>query len=195
MVMLELPWEAQYDHEGNQHACRRVQGALPATHGRGGAHPPPGHHHEARAAGGETGAGGGRGRAVPRLPPRPHQNRRRHHEADGAARGLADREGVGGAMPGQPTEMIVLDSHVLVWARADERRLSAAARRAILGARAEGGLAVAAISLYEVARLFALGHLRAVATIGQAVRDLVEGVTVLPLTPGIAALATSFPRE
>jgi len=91
--------------------------------------------------------------------------------------------------------MIVLDSHVLVWARADERRLSAAARRAILGARAEGGLAVAAISLYEVARLFALGHLRAVATIGQAVRDLVEGVTVLPLTPDIAALATSFPRE
>lgn len=91
--------------------------------------------------------------------------------------------------------MIVLDSHVLVWARTDERRLSAAARRAILGARAEGGLTVAAITLYEVARLFSLGHLRAVATIGQAVQDLVEGLTVLPLTPDIAALATTFPRE
>jgi PIN domain nuclease of toxin-antitoxin system len=91
--------------------------------------------------------------------------------------------------------MIVLDSHVLVWARADERRLSAVARRAILGARAEGGLAVAAISLYEVARLFARGHVRAVGTVSQAVQDLVDSVTVLPLTPEIAALATSFPRE
>lgn len=91
--------------------------------------------------------------------------------------------------------MIVLDTHVLVWARADERRLSTAARRAILGARAEGGLAVAAVTLYEAAWLFASGHLRAVATIGQAVLDLVEGVAVLPLTPDIAALATGFPRE
>lgn len=91
--------------------------------------------------------------------------------------------------------MIVLDTHVLVWAKADERRLSTAARRAILGARAEGGLAVAAITLYEAAWLFASGHLRSVATIGQALRDLVEGVAILPLTPDIAALATSFPRE
>jgi len=91
--------------------------------------------------------------------------------------------------------MIVLDSHVLVWARADERRLSTAARRTILGAREEGGLTVAGITLYEVARLFTLGHLRTVATVGQAVRDLVEGVTVLALTPEIAALASSFPRD
>ncbi len=94
----------------------------------------------------------------------------------------------------EATLLIVLDSHVLVWARADERRLSAVARRAILGARAEGGLAVGAISLYEVARLFALGPLRAVGTVSQAVQDLVDGVTVLPLTPDIVALA-SFPRE
>jgi PIN domain nuclease of toxin-antitoxin system len=91
--------------------------------------------------------------------------------------------------------MIVLDTHALVWARTDERRLSGAARRAILGARAEGALAVTAISLYEVARLFAAGHLRAVATIGQAIRDLVEGVAVLPLTLDTPALAISFPRE
>ncbi len=91
--------------------------------------------------------------------------------------------------------MIVLDSHVLVWARTEQRRLSGAANRTITRARREGGVAVAAISLYEMARLFAAGHLRPVGTVGQAVLDLVDGVTVLPLTVEIAALATSFPCE
>ena len=91
--------------------------------------------------------------------------------------------------------MIVLDSHVLVWARTEHRRLSAAARRAITTARAEGGVAVAAISLYEVARLFSGGLLRPIGTVTEAVHDLVDGVTVLPLTAEIAAFATSFPRE
>jgi PIN domain nuclease of toxin-antitoxin system len=91
--------------------------------------------------------------------------------------------------------MMLLDTHVLVWARTDERRLSAAAVRAVTAARARGGLAVAAISLYELARLFTLGHLRAVATLPQALADLVDGVTVLPSTVEIAALATGFPDE
>src|SRR2546426_860666 len=75
-----------------------------------------------------------------------------------------------------------------------KRGRPAAARRALRGARGGGGLAVAEISLYGVARLFALGHLRGVATIGQAVRALVEGVTVLPPPPDMAAPAISFPR-
>ena len=91
--------------------------------------------------------------------------------------------------------MIVLDTHVLVWARLEQRRLSTSARRAIVGARAGDGIAVAAISLYETARLFALGYLRPMGTVGQAVNDLIDGVTVLPLTVEIAALATSFPKE
>ena len=91
--------------------------------------------------------------------------------------------------------MIVLDTHVLVWARTEQRRLSTLARQAIVGARSEGGVAVAAISLYEAARLFALGHLRPIGTVSQAVGDLVDGVTVLPLTVEIAALATGFPME
>jgi PIN domain nuclease of toxin-antitoxin system len=91
--------------------------------------------------------------------------------------------------------MTLLDTHVLVWARADEGRLSAAAVRAVATGRARGGLAVAAISLYELTRLFTLGHLRAVATLPQAVSDLVDGVTILPITVEIAALATGFPGD
>lgn len=98
-------------------------------------------------------------------------------------------------VPGEPAAVIVLDTHVLVWARAEQRRLSTAARRAISGARAQGGVAVAAITLYEAARLFTLGYLRPVGTVGQAVNDLLDGVTVFPLTVEIAALAADFPRE
>jgi PIN domain nuclease of toxin-antitoxin system len=90
--------------------------------------------------------------------------------------------------------MIVLDTHVLVWARTQQRRLSVAARQAIIDARAGDGVAVAAISLYETARLFALGYLRPLGTVSQAVNDLIDGVTVLPLTVEIAALAIGFPR-
>jgi PIN domain nuclease of toxin-antitoxin system len=89
----------------------------------------------------------------------------------------------------------LLDTHVLVWARTEERRLSTAARRAIRTARLEDGVAVAAITLYEAARLFAVGVLRPIGTIGQAVEDLLDGVTVLPLTVDIAAAATGFPAE
>jgi PIN domain nuclease of toxin-antitoxin system len=91
--------------------------------------------------------------------------------------------------------MIILDTHVLVWARTEHRRLTAAARRAIAAAREEGGLAVAAISLYEVARLFAAGLLRPLGTVTEAIHDLVDGVTVLPLTVEVAAFAVSFPDE
>jgi PIN domain nuclease of toxin-antitoxin system len=89
--------------------------------------------------------------------------------------------------------VIVLDTHALVWARSEPRRLSAAARRAVTRARAEDGVAVAAISLYETARLFALGHLRPIGTVSQALTDLIDGVTVLPITVEIATLATGFP--
>lgn len=91
--------------------------------------------------------------------------------------------------------MILLDTHALVWARADANRLSAPARKAITQARHEGGVAVAAMSLYELARLFVRGHLQPSGTIEQAVSDLIEGVTVLPLTAEVAALATAFPRD
>ncbi len=47
--------------------------------------------------------------------------------------------------------MILLDTHTLVWAVADRKRLSKAATAAILKAQNEDGLALAAISLWELA--------------------------------------------
>ncbi len=91
--------------------------------------------------------------------------------------------------------MILLDTHALVWAVAESKRLSRAAAAAIRKARAGDGLAIAAISLWELAALVARGRIQAYGTVEASVRLLVEGVTVKPLTAEIAALATQFPDD
>ena len=89
--------------------------------------------------------------------------------------------------------MILLDTHVLVWAVAESKRLSRAAATAIRNARAGDGVAIAAITLWELAALVAGGRIQAYGTVEASVRLIVEGVTVKPLTAEIAALATQFP--
>jgi PIN domain nuclease of toxin-antitoxin system len=91
--------------------------------------------------------------------------------------------------------LILLDTHALVWAVGEPRRLSRAAAGAIRKAREEDGLAIAAITLWELAVLVARGRIQAYGTIEASVRLLVEGVTIKPLTAEIAALAAQFPEE
>jgi PIN domain nuclease of toxin-antitoxin system len=91
--------------------------------------------------------------------------------------------------------MILLDTHVLVWVNAEAQRVSTAARRALVEARRAGGVAVAAMTLFEVATLLVRGRLQPVGTVEQAVAELIEGTTVLPVTPAIAAIAASLPRD
>ena len=88
--------------------------------------------------------------------------------------------------------MIVLDSHVLLWLRVMPERLSAPARRAIEEAR-EGGLAIAAISLYELARLLVRGAAVPAGTPEQGLANLTGPVTVLPITAAIALIAATWP--
>ena len=91
--------------------------------------------------------------------------------------------------------VILLDTHVLVWTVADSRRLSRRAADAIRRAHREGGLAISAITLWELASLLARGRIQAYGTVDSSVRLLIEGVTVKAITPEIAALATQFPDE
>ncbi len=88
--------------------------------------------------------------------------------------------------------MILLDTHVLVWAAAEPRRLSRRAVAAIRRAEREGGLAVSAITLWELASLLARGRIQAYGTLEASVHLFIEGVVVKPITPEIAALATQF---
>lgn len=91
--------------------------------------------------------------------------------------------------------MILLDTHALVWAVAESKRLSGPAAGAIRHARRKDGLAIAAITLWELAALIARGRIQAYGTVEASVRLLVEGVIIRPLTAEIAALATQFPDD
>lgn len=93
--------------------------------------------------------------------------------------------------------MILLDTHVLAWLVADPNQLSRSAASAIRRARANQGLGIAAISLWELALMFARGRLEATGTIEASVRLVLErtGVIIRPITPEVAALATQFPDD
>lgn len=89
--------------------------------------------------------------------------------------------------------MILLDTHVLVWAVAESKRLSRPAASAIRRARQEDGLGIAAITLWELGQLLARGRIQAYGSMEASIRLITEGVTIKPLTPEIAALAAQFP--
>ena len=91
--------------------------------------------------------------------------------------------------------MILLDTHALVWTVAEPSRLSRPALAAIRRARTEDGVAVAAITLLELALLIDRGRVQGSGTVEASVRLLIEGVTIKALTPQIAALATEFPDD
>jgi PIN domain nuclease of toxin-antitoxin system len=91
--------------------------------------------------------------------------------------------------------VILLDTHALVWAVAAPNRLSRTAAAAIRKARAKDGVAISAITLWELANLVARGRIQAYGTVEASLRLLSEGVTVRPLTAEIAALATQFPDD
>lgn len=91
--------------------------------------------------------------------------------------------------------MILLDTHVLIWAVEDSKQLSRRANSEIRRARRYDGLAVSAITVWELASLFAKARIRAYGTVEASIRLLLEEVAVRPITPEIAALAAQFPDD
>jgi PIN domain nuclease of toxin-antitoxin system len=91
--------------------------------------------------------------------------------------------------------VILLDTHVLVWALAESKRLSKTASAAILKAQTDEGLAIADITLWELAMLFSRGRIQAYGTVDASVRLLTEGVVIKPITPEIAAISAQFPPD
>jgi PIN domain nuclease of toxin-antitoxin system len=91
--------------------------------------------------------------------------------------------------------LILLDTHVLFWAVDNSKSLSRSAASAIRRARRHGGIAISAISVWELASLLAHGRIRRYGTPESSLDLLIEGVIVLPITPEIAILAAQFPRD
>jgi len=93
--------------------------------------------------------------------------------------------------------VILLDTHVLVWMISDSSRLSRPAARELRKAEQNGELAIASITLWELALLYQGGRLRTSGSIESAIRTILEKsrVEVIELSPEIAALTATFPES
>jgi PIN domain nuclease of toxin-antitoxin system len=98
--------------------------------------------------------------------------------------------------------MILLDTHVLVWMSSAPDRLTQRARQAIRTAKEakkDPGLAVATITLWELAWIAQHGRVVITGSVESFVRESVSRVILRPETAEIAALAVrlpeTFPRE
>jgi len=89
--------------------------------------------------------------------------------------------------------MILLDTHVLVWLALEPHKLSRNAKEAIRGARREACLAIAGITLWEMAWLVENGRIETTMSAESFLRECAAKVSVLPITPEIAARAVSLP--
>jgi PIN domain nuclease of toxin-antitoxin system len=92
-------------------------------------------------------------------------------------------------------EVILLDSHVLVWLSTEPARLSKQARQAIRRASRSGGIAISAITLWELAWLVTHGRLEATGTVEAYLAEVSSRVAIRPLTAKIAVLANQLPHD
>jgi len=93
--------------------------------------------------------------------------------------------------------VILLDTPVLVWPVGQPEKLSKAAASAIRRARSSDGLSIADATIWELALLLSRGVLQSGGTVENTLRNLLgrSGVSIKPITPEIAALATQFPID
>lgn len=91
--------------------------------------------------------------------------------------------------------MILLDTHVVIWLAFQPGKLSKRAKEVIRAARLQGELAIAGITLLELAWLAEKRRVETTLSVESFVRQCASKMTVLPITPEIAARAVSFPES
>jgi PIN domain nuclease of toxin-antitoxin system len=89
--------------------------------------------------------------------------------------------------------MILLDTHVLIWAARDPAKLSKPAADALRTAGESGGLGISAITLWELAWLATHGRLSFTGTADDFVQRLSSRTVIRPITSTIAVLAGQLP--
>ena len=91
--------------------------------------------------------------------------------------------------------MILLDTHALIWAVDDERRLGAEARAAIAAGEHAEGLAISAITPWEIALLAEKGRLRLAREVREWIAAVLAlpGIGLLPIEPAIASESARLP--
>ncbi len=91
--------------------------------------------------------------------------------------------------------MILLDTQVVAWLVSQPARLSDAARRTIRRERQSGGLAVASVTLMELAQIASRGRFQTARAPQAWLEHLIEesGMLVREMTPEIATVAAHLP--
>jgi PIN domain nuclease of toxin-antitoxin system len=89
-------------------------------------------------------------------------------------------------------EVILLDTNALIRLSYEPERLSRAAASAIRRAKKGGGMAIAAISLWELAWVITNGGVDISGTVDAAIEEIASRFAIRPITAKIAALASQF---
>jgi PIN domain nuclease of toxin-antitoxin system len=96
---------------------------------------------------------------------------------------------------GSHDQVILLDTHVLIWLTIEPARLSKRAGSGIRRASRGGGIAISAITLWELAWLASHGRLQVTGTVEAYLDEVSSRVSVRPITAKVAALANQFPAD
>ena len=91
--------------------------------------------------------------------------------------------------------MILLDTHVLIWLASEPGKLSNGAREAIRTSTEAGGLAISAITLWELAWLATHGRLDISGTAEAFVEKISSRTAIRPITVEIAVLANQLSAD
>jgi PIN domain nuclease of toxin-antitoxin system len=83
---------------------------------------------------------------------------------------------------GSSEEVILLDTHVLIWLASEPAKLSKKAADAIRLATQEGGIGISAITLWELAWLATHGRLALTGTVDAFVERIISRTSVQPIT-------------
>jgi PIN domain nuclease of toxin-antitoxin system len=94
-----------------------------------------------------------------------------------------------------PEEGILLDTNALIWLSYEPEKLSRAAASAIRRTKIGGGIAIAAISLWELAWVISHGGLAINGTVEAAVEEVSSRFAIRHITAKTAALASHFGSE
>ncbi len=95
-----------------------------------------------------------------------------------------------------PSQVILLDTHVVLWLTSDPARLSSKARTAIEVSRKNGdGLAICDITLLELATLARKGRLRLGISLESFLQELEARFVVLPISARACARAIGLPKN
>ncbi|MGA7522505.1 MAG: type II toxin-antitoxin system VapC family toxin [Acidobacteriaceae bacterium] len=99
--------------------------------------------------------------------------------------------------PDPSRALLLLDTHVLLWATLNEPRLGRQAAKSINLASRQDRLSVSAITPWEIALLESKGRITLQKDVLEWIRDALAkpGISLVPLEPEIAVSSTRLPFE